>query len=116
MGQASDEAALGRHRSKLDKCLDILDAQLSTMSYMGGDSFSLVDIMYMPGVYFVSTRVDMFEGRANLKKWWDSVSAREAWVKSIQPVDQSWMQVVPGWKSSTARTPGQEEGGLEAHL
>ncbi|KIX06280.1 uncharacterized protein Z518_04255 [Rhinocladiella mackenziei CBS 650.93] len=97
MGQPPDEAVLARHKPKLAHCLDVLDKTLSKMPYMGGDEYSLVDISYMPSMYIVTRCVDVFGGRPNLQRWWETVSAREAWKKVVKPLDEGYSQVVSGW-------------------
>jgi glutathione S-transferase len=120
MGNPSDEAVLARHRPRLDKCLDGLDKALASMPYMGGGEFSLVDIVYMPGVYVAAKYVNVFVGRENLKRWWERVSVREGWKKAIEPVDETWARIVPGWKGKGQRQGegkgGEEDEGKRANL
>ena len=116
LGKPTDEAVLARHRSKLDKCLDGLDKVLAKMPFMGGDEYSLVDVFYMPCMYVATRCQHIFEERPALKKWWDVVSAREVWNKTLKPVDDIWGQAVPGWKSSTPNTPEEEGVENRAHL
>ncbi|EXJ57695.1 uncharacterized protein A1O5_12485 [Cladophialophora psammophila CBS 110553] len=97
LGKEKDEAVLARHKPKLANCLDVLDKALSKMPYMGGDEYSLVDIFYMPCVFTVTRCLDPFEGRPNLKRWWETVSAREAWKKTVKPLDDGYSQAIPGW-------------------
>ncbi|KAJ5444843.1 uncharacterized protein N7458_008715 [Penicillium daleae] len=68
---------------KLDTLNDILTAQI----YMSGGQFSLVDAFYMPLVHLLvglGFRKLIFE-RPHLKRWWETVSQREAWRKAVQP-------------------------------
>ncbi|KIX95845.1 uncharacterized protein Z520_08553 [Fonsecaea multimorphosa CBS 102226] len=97
LGQATDEAVIGRHKPKLLHCLDVLDKVLSKRAYMGDTEYSLVDIFYMPCIFTASRCLDVFEGRSNLKKWWVTVSSREAWKKAVKPLDEGYSQVIPGW-------------------
>lgn len=99
MRQSPDEAALARHKPKLVKCLDVLDATLTKMPYMGGDEYGLVDIFYMPSIHIVTRCLDVFGGRPSLQKWWEAVTAREAWKKVVKPLDEAYGQVVPGWNN-----------------
>ncbi|EXJ64301.1 hypothetical protein A1O7_00637 [Cladophialophora yegresii CBS 114405] len=108
LGKPADEAVLARHRPRLDNCLDVLDKMLATMPFMGGEEFSLVDIVYMPCMYVMSKCMDVFPRRPNLKRWWKRVSAREGWKKAVEPMDEAWEQVVPGWKG--------QSGGLVADV
>ncbi|ETI28233.1 hypothetical protein G647_00682 [Cladophialophora carrionii CBS 160.54] len=119
LGKPSDEAVLARHRPKLDNCLDVLDKALATMPFMGGEEFSLVDIVYMPCICVGSKCVDVFSGRPNLAHWWERVSAREGWKKAVKPMDEAWERVVPGWKGQSAGLAGDGKGGdgdNRAHL
>ncbi|KIW24218.1 uncharacterized protein PV07_09946 [Cladophialophora immunda] len=97
LGKATDEAVVARHKPKLLDCLDVLDKALSKTPYMGGTEYSLVDIFYMPCMFTVSKCLDVFEGRPNLRRWWETVSAREAWKEVVKPLDDGYSQVVPGW-------------------
>ncbi|OAG43580.1 hypothetical protein AYO21_02166 [Fonsecaea monophora] len=98
LGKPTDEAVIARHKPKLLACLDVLDKALSELPYMGGTEYSLVDILYMPCMFTASRCLELFEGRPNLKRWWDTVSGREAWKRAVKPLDEGYGQVVPGWK------------------
>ncbi|OAP59131.1 hypothetical protein AYL99_06429 [Fonsecaea erecta] len=97
LGKATDEAVVARHKPKLLDCLDVLDKVLSKTAYMGGGEYSLVDIFYMPCMFTVSRCLDIFDGRPHLKKWWETVSAREAWKKTVKPLDDGYTQMIPAW-------------------
>ncbi len=51
---------------------------------MGGDEFSLVDILYLPYTQklFESGDGNLITDRPNVKAWWERVSSRPTW-KSV---------------------------------
>ncbi|KAJ6103394.1 hypothetical protein N7486_005821 [Penicillium sp. IBT 16267x] len=70
--------------------LDTLDGILSRQSYMAGEQFSLPDAFYMPLIHLIiklGFQGLIFE-RPNLARWWDVVSQREAWKRSVEPFDK----------------------------
>lgn len=53
--------------------------------YMGGETFSLIDIFYMP-LFDSMSRMDqddLVAERLHLKAWWERVSSRDSW-KSVK--------------------------------
>lgn len=69
------------------------------MAYLGGDEYSLVDINYMPTIHIITKCVDVFGGRANLLRWWNNVSNRDAWKKVVEPLDDAYASAVPDWRN-----------------
>ncbi|KAJ9607411.1 hypothetical protein H2200_008484 [Cladophialophora chaetospira] len=114
--QTPDEVILARHQPRLETCLDVLNKTLSEIPFLGGQEFSLVDVFYMPGIYCATKCIDVFGNRHALKKWWDGVSERKAWAVGVVSLDDFWVRVSPGWKSSPPVALGEEEEGNRAHL
>ncbi|PSN61607.1 putative glutathion S-transferase II, GST-II [Corynespora cassiicola Philippines] len=80
-GQPIDEKIVAFYRQILADKFDAFDRILSKQPYMGGVTFSLIDIFYMP---LMNALFGMEEGRLiterlHLKAWWDRVSSRESW-------------------------------------
>lgn len=82
-GGESDETVVTKLAADLDNVLAVYDGILSKQKYLGGDEFSLADLFHLPygalakNVGFAST----FEKYPNVNKWFDSIAARESWVK-----------------------------------
>ncbi|GKZ48429.1 hypothetical protein AbraIFM66951_000490 [Aspergillus brasiliensis] len=68
---------------RLEEKLDVLNTILGHQPFMVGESFSLVDIFYMPMVdmLYQAGQRQLFEDRSNLKVWWGKVSTRASWKK-----------------------------------
>ncbi|KAH8797927.1 glutathione S-transferase [Xylogone sp. PMI_703] len=66
----------------LSQRLDVFESTvLSRQSYMAGDTFSLIDIFYMPLMAY-SFRMgyeELVNSRPNVKTWWETVSSRQSW-------------------------------------
>lgn len=78
-----DAATLTHAGAAFDKALDILAKELSGSPFIGGDTFSLADICYMP--YFEYAMLTPAEARISkhptLTAWWSKVRERPSWRK-----------------------------------
>lgn len=57
---------------------------------MAGKDFTLIDTFYMPLVYLLVNLgfQDLFLERSHLKRWWETVSERDAWTRAVEPLKQ----------------------------
>ncbi|UJR81690.1 glutathione S-transferase family protein [Sandaracinus amylolyticus] len=82
-GGQPDAKIVDENRTKLAHTADVLDRRLGEAKYLGGASFSLGDISFMP--YFALLERlghgDIASSRKNVSRWWAEVSARESWKK-----------------------------------
>lgn len=75
-----DTKLVEEYTNTLNAKLDILDRILSKQAYMGGTTFSLVDIFYMPCMMrLIHYDIGFVLHRPNLKKWWYGMVARPSW-------------------------------------
>ncbi|GAB4841157.1 hypothetical protein Ancab_021902 [Ancistrocladus abbreviatus] len=83
-GQEADTAAVKEHEATLANVLDIYEARLSQSKYLGGDSFSLVDLHHMPILHCLAgTSVKkLFDERPHVSAWRSNILARPAWAKT----------------------------------
>lgn len=84
-GRPVDEHTLSRFTTILEGKLDVFNKILGKQEYMGGDTFSLIDIFYMPyvGALFKCGCEDLFTSRENFMAWWGRVSTRDSWKKTM---------------------------------
>jgi glutathione S-transferase len=68
--------------ASLNKTLDVLAAQLSTQTFIGGQTFTLADICFMPYFdYTLMTPVrSAIERRPEVVSWWNRVRERPSWL------------------------------------
>ena len=92
IGAPVDEAKVKSSEERLYKTLDIIDGILASQKYMGGDAYSLADIAYIPQLFVIHVAVDpaIFAARPNLARWWEEVTAREAFKKIIPQMDEAY--------------------------
>jgi glutathione S-transferase len=85
-GNPSDEAAVAAARKALTQKLDILDRILSEQAYMAGQTFSLVDIFYMPTIngLFRAGEAQLIMARPHLDDWWNRLTERPSWKKVVE--------------------------------
>jgi glutathione S-transferase len=69
----------------LDLAYRTMDRTLATRPYLAGDTFSIADICFMPYLQYlsVSPAGGKLTEHSHVAGWWERVSAREAWGKSI---------------------------------
>ncbi|KAL5083467.1 hypothetical protein Trisim1_001457 [Trichoderma cf. simile WF8] len=81
-GESKNEELVHSLLATLAQKLDVYDrAILAKQKYMAGDTFTLVDIFYMPLMSYMFRMGfgHMITDRANVKAWWESVSSRDSW-------------------------------------
>jgi len=87
-GGVTDEQAVEGAVKAIEKHFDIHDGLLGKpgQQYMAGDTFSLVDIYYIPQVarLFDLGYGDIITSRANIKSWWERCMARPVTAKFVE--------------------------------
>jgi len=85
LGLATDAAVVEEFEPKLGKVLDIYEVRLAHSKYMGGDDFSLADLLHCPVIdYLMATQVKgLFTSRPHVRAWCDDILARPAWLKVL---------------------------------
>ncbi|UKZ53279.1 hypothetical protein TrVGV298_007071 [Trichoderma virens] len=81
-GEPKNEQLIHSLVDTLAQKLDVYDkAILAEQKYMAGNTFSIVDIFYMPLMSYLFRMGfgDMITDRPNVKAWWESVSSRDSW-------------------------------------
>ena len=88
MGLPKDQAAIEKSRKGIAATLKVVDGILAKQKYMGGNTFTLADIAFMPEFLAlgVTGEDEAVKSNPNVNRWWDEVSARESWKKVSKPV------------------------------
>ncbi|EEP76480.1 predicted protein [Uncinocarpus reesii 1704] len=87
MGRPVNEKVVTRTRSLVEKHLDVCEQAFKAgQKYMAGDSFSLVDIFYIPIIARMidAGHGDLFTKREMVNDWWQRCLARPATGKFVQ--------------------------------
>lgn len=86
-GLAVNEAVVDFVTKKLIDKLDVFEKILSKQKYMAGDTFSLIDIFYIPHTdkLFAAGDGHLITDRPHVKAWWEAVSTRESWKTACAP-------------------------------
>ncbi|PHU22118.1 Glutathione S-transferase [Capsicum chinense] len=86
IGMSTDDAIVKESEEQLSKVLDIYETRLTESKYLGGDSFTLVDLHHMPNIYYLmGTKVKaLFDLRPRVSAWCADILARPAWVKCLE--------------------------------
>ncbi|KAL3695895.1 hypothetical protein R1sor_009971 [Riccia sorocarpa] len=85
-GEGPDEAAVAVNVEKFNAVLDIYEARLTASKYLAGDFFSLADLGHFAHTeYFVkhSGKSDLITSRPHVAAWWQDISSRPSWQKTI---------------------------------
>ena len=92
IGAPVDEAKTKSSEERLNKTLDIIDGILAGQKYMGGNTYSLADIVYIPQLFVIHVAVNpaIFTTRPNLARWWEDVTAREAFKRVVPQLDEAY--------------------------
>lgn len=82
-GRAQQEEDMAAAGTGLKNALGVMDKYLSENQYLGGDQFSIGDIVFMPYVDYVmkTPGKDLIEGHTNVTAWWTRISTRPSWQK-----------------------------------
>lgn len=80
---AHDPQALEQASAALDRTLGVLAVRLSKEPFIGGQTFTLADICFMP--YFeyamMTPARGIVERRSDVVRWWNRVRERPSWLK-----------------------------------
>ncbi|CAK9872178.1 unnamed protein product [Sphagnum jensenii] len=86
-GRPTNEAVVKEQLEKLEKILDVYEAQLTHHKYLAGDLFSLADLAHIPvtnNLINVAKKGELFASRKHLNAWWEDISSRPSWQKVVQ--------------------------------
>ena len=77
------EAALG----KIARGIGVMESVLATRPWLGGQSYSLADLSNASIVFALKRRLpkDSLADAPHVREWYERVTAREAWRRSIAP-------------------------------
>jgi len=80
-----DPKIVEENEAKLDSILDVYEKRLSESKYLGGDSFTLVDLHHLPSLYYLmkSQSKKLFESKPFVSAWVADITARPAWSKVL---------------------------------
>ncbi|KAJ7096858.1 glutathione S-transferase [Mycena epipterygia] len=79
-----DETALAETVSALSAKLDVYEVILGKQKFVGGNEFTLVDIIhlyYAPFLVEAGIKIMTSEDRPNVTRWWNDVISRPTWVQ-----------------------------------
>jgi glutathione S-transferase len=78
--KTNDEAVIKTNLEALERVLDVYEKRLTTQEYIGGDSYSIVDISHIPYAYMLlkSGFKEPFKSRPNVYSWLKRIMRREA--------------------------------------
>lgn len=85
-GGAPEPGKVGELARKVAAVLDIYDAHLADNKYLAGDQFTLADVNHMAQLFVMSLTpraAELVAAREHVKAWWDEISARPAWKKTV---------------------------------
>lgn len=90
IGMSTDDAIVKESEEQLSEVLDIYETRLTKSKYLGGDSFTLVDLHHIPNIYYLmSTKVKaLFDSRSHVSAWCADILARPAWVKGLEKMQK----------------------------
>ncbi|CAJ2629163.1 unnamed protein product [Trifolium pratense] len=80
-----DTKIVEENEAKLDSILNVYEKRLSESKYLGGESFTLVDLHHLPCLHYLmkSQIKKLFESRPYVSAWVADITARPAWSKVI---------------------------------
>lgn len=87
----TDMAVVEENEAKLAKVLDIYETRLSQSKYLGGDTFSLVDLHHLPQIHLLmGTQVKkVFDECPHVSAWCKDIFARPSWEKTLALLKQT---------------------------
>lgn len=83
----TDENVIAEALPKAEKCVNVLENIIGSNPYVVGNELSLADLYQVPVYDYLSRTPEgenMLAGAPNLRRWWDSLSARES-VRKTRP-------------------------------
>ncbi|KAF7032678.1 hypothetical protein CFC21_043828 [Triticum aestivum] len=89
LGAPTDAAEVDKNAADLAKLLDVYEAHLAAGNkYLAGDAFTLADANHMSYLFMLtkSPKADLVASRPHVKAWWDEISARPAWAKTVASI------------------------------
>lgn len=80
-GTQPDMAKVEEGRTKLARCVAVLETQLARGPHLLGAQFTLADLCYMPYIEYVTQTAskDVIEGSPNVARWWKQIRERASW-------------------------------------
>lgn len=87
---STDDVIVKESEEQLSKVLDIYETRLTESKYLGGDSFTLVDLHHIPNIYhLMNTKAKaLFDSRPRVSVWCADILARPAWVKGLEKMQK----------------------------
>ncbi|KAG0586364.1 hypothetical protein KC19_2G084800 [Ceratodon purpureus] len=85
-GKTTNEEIVAAEMAKLEKVLDVYEAQLTKHKYLAGDFFSLADLGHLPGTHLlvnIGKKGAVFADRPHLNAWWEDISSRPSFKKTM---------------------------------
>lgn len=86
-----DAATLSSLLAKVEAAFDVYEKQLSSSKYLAGDFVSLADLIHLPNLQYlfkVAKKEDVLDSRPAVKAWWEEISSRPSWKKTLQLADK----------------------------
>ncbi|KAF7344142.1 hypothetical protein MVEN_01704400 [Mycena venus] len=83
-GLPFDQAILDEALAELSTVLDVYEVILGKQKFLGGDEYSLADLFHFGNApRLAENGIDIMtsEGRPNVTRWWNELTARPAWAK-----------------------------------
>ena len=80
-----DENLLNERRKALGEELKIWEGFLADKKFITGDEFTMADVFFFPQLAVLARGSLSFEGRPNLKRYYDELSQRPSIVASWPP-------------------------------
>ena len=81
-----DTTVVAAEDVRLHEVLAVLNKRLGESKYIGGEDFTVADIVYMPyTAYLLQTKeyANVFDKYENVARWWKDVSGRASWQKIV---------------------------------
>eukprot|EP00246_Nothoceros_aenigmaticus_P010807 TRINITY_DN2767_c0_g1_i1.p1 TRINITY_DN2767_c0_g1~~TRINITY_DN2767_c0_g1_i1.p1 ORF type:complete len:234 (-),score=30.86 TRINITY_DN2767_c0_g1_i1:356-1057(-) len=101
-GREGDKAVIAANLAEVGRVLDVLDDRLSMSKYLGGDFFSLADLVFLPTLFNLSAQLgELVESRKHVQAWWHAITGRPAF-KKWEVEAQKSMPSLPKPKDSLA--------------
>ncbi|CAM0884603.1 unnamed protein product [Alopecurus aequalis] len=86
-GASPDPAVVDGLARKVAAVLDVYEAHLAAGNrYLAGDVFTLADVNHMAQLLVISLTpraAELVAARPHVQAWWDDISARPAWKKTV---------------------------------
>ena len=86
-GASPDPAVVDGLARKVADVLDVYEAHLAAGNrYLAGDVFTLADVNHMAQLLVISLTpraAELVAARPHVKAWWDEISSRPAWKKTV---------------------------------